>query len=83
MWKEPFKCDICHRPMPPNVFEFHLKKSHTEEERAQRAERIKNAPPVPLEKEPFDWGEVSVCPSCGQDWPAKAMPFHARIAHGV
>lgn len=31
----------------------------------------------------FDWGEVYPCHSCGAEYPAKAMPWHAKQAHGV
>ena len=31
-WKNTFKCSLCNRPMPPRVYEAHLKKSHTPEE---------------------------------------------------
>ena len=31
----------------------------------------------------FDWGEVYPCNSCGVEYPAKAMPWHSKQAHGV
>ena len=39
MWKNTFKCKICDRPMPPRVYEFHLKKSHTPEEIQRQMEK--------------------------------------------
>ena len=37
----------------------------------------------PPYKLPFDWGEVYPCSSCGEEYPAKAMPFHSWVRHRV
>ena len=39
MWKNTFKCNLCNRPMPPSVYEAHLKKSHTPEEVQAQVEK--------------------------------------------
>lgn len=102
MWKNTFKCKICDRPMPPKVYEFHLKKSHTPEEVKAKVEanekeiveitteiRRDNNPFIAVEgykqltTPPFDWGEVYPCNTCGEEYPAKAMPFHSWVKHRV
>ena len=104
MWKNTFRCKICDRPMPPRVYEAHLKKSHTPEEVQTQVEKneteidslVANLPdstgklenweeykermqPKPV----FDWGEVYPCATCGEEYPAKAMPFHSWVRHRV
>ena len=98
-----FKCKICDRPMPPRVYEFHLKKSHTEEEVQTQVEKNEKELSEILEEKPiaipkvvqekldeikepkkiFDWGEVYPCNTCGEEYPAKAMPFHSWVKHRV
>lgn len=39
MFKNQFRCKLCDRPMPPRVYEAHLKKSHTPEEVAGQIEK--------------------------------------------
>ena len=86
--------------MPPRVYEFHLKKSHTEEEVKAQVEKNEKEidgltkideldagehtgfTPVETKKE-FDWGEVYACASCGEEYPAKAMPFHSWVKHRI
>ena len=36
-----------------------------------------------IKNKPFDWGEVYPCSSCGEEYPAKAMPFHSWVKHRV
>lgn len=99
-----FKCNLCGRPMPPRVYEAHLKKSHTPEEVQVKVEAnekeikeaqgsfnqdllsfVKDVAPIEvmLGREPFDWGEIYPCNSCGEEYPAKAMPFHSWVKHRV
>ena len=102
---QTFKCKICDRPMPPRVYEFHLKKSHTPEEvqtqvgkndkelfsltnenivkASEKTVEAVQSLEETLKNKPFDWGEVYPCGSCGEEYPAKAMPWHSKQAHGV
>ena len=63
-------CEICDKKMPDHILEAHMKKSHSEE-------------PKEEVKPKFDWGETETCAACGEEYPAKAMPFHSRVAHGT
>ena len=98
MFKNQFRCKICDRPMPPRVYEAHLKKSHTPEEvQGQVDKNEKELVEITQtftkdtfkeiaenkNNKSFDWGEVYPCNTCGEEYPAKAMPFHSWVKHRI
>ena len=90
-----FKCSICDRPMPPRVYQAHLKKRHfgvtppveavlpvATEEKKEEIVEPKIEPSVD-NLSTFNFGEINTCQMCREEYPSKIMEFHMHIRHGM